>query len=443
MNAFMDTRYFELLPKVVPADRESVIRIRPLFQHSAFTGRPGLAVTYVRDDGGLPDGRVAGWAQFAPLPFSLEDGVLVVTCRFRGEGEHTFRVSCTENGQAKVLADFHVYSLAADWLALRPFKGDFHIHSHCSDGLEAPAYVAASCRRIGLDFMALTDHHRYQPSLEAMAAMAALPTDLRCYPGEEVHAPGNPVHVVNFGGSFSVNERFQDEAAFRREVAAYAEKLDGLAEPARYETAASEWCFDQIRAGGGVSIYCHPYWRPEQRYYVSEATNDAVLDRQRFDALEVIGGFYRHEQEANALAVARYQELRAAGRRIPVIGVSDAHGCDRDLFGWYYTIVLAPSVAFADLAAGIRGMASVAVEAVPGEFPRVVGPFRLVRYVYFLLREFYPVHDARCAEEGALLLAHLAGDAQAKARLAALQGRVPDLFRSCWAGGDGQVAAAR
>ena len=51
----MDTRYFELLPKVVPADRESVIRIRPLFQHSAFTGRTGLAVAYVRDDGGLPD----------------------------------------------------------------------------------------------------------------------------------------------------------------------------------------------------------------------------------------------------------------------------------------------------------------------------------------------------------------------------------------------------
>ena len=429
----MDRRYFDLFPKVIPADSESVIRIRPLFQHSAFTERTGLAVTYVRDDGGLPDGSIAGWAQFAPLPFTIEDGVLILTCLFRGEGEHTLRVTCTEKNQTRVLGNFHLYSLAQDWLALRPFKGDFHIHSNCSDGLESPAYVAASCRRIGLDFMALTDHRSYQPSLDAMAAMSALSTDLRCYPGEEVHAPGNPVHLVNFGGSFSVNKRFKDEAGYRSEVATYAEKLAGLPEPARYETASSEWCFDQIRSGGGVSIYCHPYWRPEERYYVSEATNDAILARQRFDALEVIGGFHRYEQESNALAVARYQEARAAGRRIPVIGVSDAHGCDIDLFGWYYTIILAPSVAFPDLAAGIRDLNSVAVEAVPGEFPRLVGPFRLVRYVYFLLREFYPLHDALCATEGALLLEHLAGAAEAKARLAALKGQVPALFTKYWA----------
>lgn len=431
----MASSNFDFFPMVVPADRESVIRIRPVMEPDAFTGRIGLAVGYIRDDGSLLEGRIAGWGRFDPVPFTFEDGDLVLSCLFRGECEHTLRVTCTENGQAKVLGDFHLYSLAPDWLALRPFKGDFHIHSKSSDGLETPAYVAASCRRIGLDFMALTDHHRYEPSLEAMAAMGALPTDLRCYPGEEVHAPGNPVHVINFGGSFSVTERFKDEAAYRREVATYSEQLPGLSEPARFETAASEWCFDQIRAGGGVSIYSHPYWRPEQRYYVCEATNEAILDRQRFDALEVIGGFERYEREGNALAVARYQEARAAGRKVPIVGVSDAHGCDRTLFGWYYTIVLAPSVAFPDLAAGIRGLNSVAVEAVAGEFPRVVGPFRLVRYVHFLMREFYSLHDALCAEEGALLLAHLAGDGQAKSRLAALQGQVPALFQKYWAGG--------
>ena len=44
------------------------------------------------------------------------------------------------------------------------------MHSHYSDGQESPAYVAAACRREGLDFMALTDHGQYKPSLEAQQA---------------------------------------------------------------------------------------------------------------------------------------------------------------------------------------------------------------------------------------------------------------------------------
>ena len=46
-----------------------------------------------------------------------------------------------------------VYSLAPDLLALRPLRGDFHMHSTCSDGKQPPAHVAARCRQIGLDFM--------------------------------------------------------------------------------------------------------------------------------------------------------------------------------------------------------------------------------------------------------------------------------------------------
>ena len=89
-------------------------------------------------------------------------------------------------------------------LSLSPYKGDLHIHSNRSDGREPPAHVAARCRQIGLDFVALTDHHQYAPSLEAIAAFTAAPVDLALYPGEEVHAPGNPIHIVNFGGRFSV-----------------------------------------------------------------------------------------------------------------------------------------------------------------------------------------------------------------------------------------------
>lgn len=431
----MDSSYFDIWPKVVRADRETTITIKPLFRHSEFKSGEQLKVRYVRDDGNVDGGGCEPWVAFTEIPFEQDGGMLRIKHFFAGENEHTFRLVAVDQEQKeKLIANLHVFSLKADLFELRPFKGDFHLHSFCSDGLESPAYVAASTRKVGMDFMALTDHHRYEPSLEAIAAMEKLPTDLRCYPGEEVHCPNSPVHVVNFGGAFSLNNIFRnDEERFRTETSVYEEKLSSDIHPSlRYQIAAAEWSFDQIRSGGGVSIYCHPYWRPEERYYVHSKVNDTIIDRQRFDALEVIGGFYRHQMESNALAVAHYQEARAKGQKIPVVGVSDSHGCDRDLFGWYYTVVLAHSVEFKDIAEGISSLNSVAVEAVEGEFPRVVGPFRQVRYIYFLLREYFPLHDKLCREEGGALLDVLSGDTTAEKRLAGLKGRVPALLDKYW-----------
>jgi len=89
-----------------------------------------------------------------------------------------------------------------------------------------------------LDFLAITDHHRYAPSIEAIDAYAGLPIDLRLYPGEEVHPPENPVHMVNFGGSFSVNDLFSSET-YRVEVQEIAESLSNfLSDNERYAYAS-------------------------------------------------------------------------------------------------------------------------------------------------------------------------------------------------------------
>jgi hypothetical protein len=131
--------------------------------------------------------------------------------------------------------------------------------------------------------------------------------------------------------------------------------------------------------------------------------------------------------------VARYHEERARGKRIPIVGVSDSHGCDpEDLFGWYYTIVFAPSNDLPALVGAIKDLFSVAVEALPGQPARAYGPYRLVRYAQFLLRELFPRHDALCAEEGRLMLAHAAGEAQDNA-LASLRGRTQALYQHGWA----------
>lgn len=425
-----EVRFFEVTPRVVPAGRESEIVVRPLYEHCRI--EPGEAME-VRC---FPCEELGAGPVPRPIDARLEEGALRVRGVFEAEQEHVILVETAREGRRVVVGDFRVYSLEADLYARRPYRGDLHMHSCRSDGREAPAYVAACCRRIGLDFMALTDHRRYEPSLEAMRAYEGVPIDLRLYPGEEVHPPANPVHMVNFGGSFSVNALFGDRERYEAGVRAVLERL-GDPPPGvdAYQYASCVWCFERIREGGGLGIFCHPYWFTNHRYEPAGALTSHLLREQPYGALEVIGGYHLYETESNALQVARYHEERAAGRRIPIVGVSDAHGCERgELFGWYWTLVFARRCELADLIDAITDLHSVAVEALPGQAPRAHGPFRLAKYAQFLLREVLPLHDALCEEEGRLMLAHVAGDGGAAERLAALRGQAARLMERLLAG---------
>ena len=415
---------FLFSPRIVQTGRPAVVNIRPLFEHAVLPAEAKVEVTLCERDTRRQEA----------LEVRRADGGLEVTFTPDREQEIILVVSSSREGGPARREEFPVYALAPDLFSMRPWKGDFHIHSNRSDGRESPPYVAAACRQIGLDFMALTDHRAYQPSLDAHAAFSGLPIDLRIYPGEEVHPPDNPVHIVNFGGSFSVNALFAERTTYDQEIDWLAKQTNpALTDEERRQFASCAWTFEQIRRGGGIGILCHPYWIVGDAYNISEALQDALFAEGSFDALELIGGFYRHQMESNALAVARWQQERAAGRDVPVVGVSDAHGCERgELFGWYYSIVFAATLEFADLGQAIRAGQCVAVEAVEGEFPRLFGSFRLVKLAYFLLREIFPLHDELCVEEGRLMRHFAGGDTTAAGALAPLQGRVGALYDRLW-----------
>ena len=73
---------------------------------------------------------------------------------------------------------------------------DLHCHSTVSDGLLAPAAVAARAKKNGVDLWALTDHDELSGIALARAAAAAL--DLRYVPGVEISITwaGQTVHIV-------------------------------------------------------------------------------------------------------------------------------------------------------------------------------------------------------------------------------------------------------
>jgi hypothetical protein len=414
------SRFFDIRPRVVRADAESTVTVRPLYDQVMLDpSRSYTAVIYPAEHYGAPHGDALA------ARLVQQDGLLRITHHFAGEQEHILEV-LDPDAEDQVVLRVLLYSVAADLFDCRPLKGDLHMHSHHSDGRESPAFVAASCRRIGLDFMALTDHGQYAPALEAQQAFAGVAHDLLICPGEEVHPPDNSVHMVNFGGSFSVNEEIAAERpAYDAAVATAASALPDVEQDAvRQQLASCSWVFQRIRAGGGLGIFCHPYWHVRQGYTPAGDVTAALFAHKPFDAYEVIGGYGRDAVDSNTLQVARYHEERARGNEFAIVGVSDAHGChNSDLFGWYYTLVFAAGSSQEAIIAAIRAGRSVAVESIPGEATRAYGPLRLVQYALFVLGELMPVHDELCAEEGRQMLAHAAGDPAAAVALEALRGQ--------------------
>lgn len=422
--------YYDVTPRIFPVGAESTITIQPLYDHRRFDKDTEYQTAFLPAGGYADQTRQRETPRIKTQPV---DDRITVNCSFPSEQEYVLVLEKVKDGVTTCLAEFHLYALDSDLFELRPFKGDTHMHTCYSDGIESPAFVAANCRKIGLDFIAITDHRQYKPSLEAIDTFKDIDTDMELYPGEEVHPPDNPVHIVNFGGDFSVNELFKTDS-YMAEVKVLESELDCIPQGIDpYTYASCVWCYNKIREGNGLGVFCHPYWFCTHQYDVPEKLTDMLLETQPYDALEIIGGFFKYQVESNTLAVARYHEERSKGKRIPIVGASDSHGtAESDLFGWYYTIVLAESPKRDDIIKGIKNLHSVAVESIPDEATRAYGPFRLVKYTQFLIRDIFPLHDALCAEEGRLMFAWITGDQSAKTHMAEWKGKVAELYNRLW-----------
>lgn len=418
--------YYDLLPRVVPCGRTVPLVVRPRDRHARFEDGKAVHVHVIPMEGGHLSFSPPGHPVVEVQP---TDGALHFEALFPTEQQYTLILCDNPDYWASSRRiSLQLYALQEDLLALRPLRGCTHAHSCHSDGVESPEMVAACYREIGFDFLAITDHHRYQPSLEAMDAYRGLAIDMTLLPGEEVHPPRNPIHIINFGGSFSVNDWIKTRPeAYEKEVAALQAGLQVPLGCEPYAIASCAWAFRKIREGGGIAILCHPNWTMNGAYNIPEAIYQYFLNHVDYDALELFNG--GNSPAENQLQLAAWYNTGVAVRP-PVLAADDAHGCVNGAwFNIAKTYVLAKSTKAEDIKAAIRQGLCVAAERFHGESSRVHGPLRLVKYFTFLESEYFPRHDALCREEGRLMLAHVAGEADAAARLAALTGQTGRLHR--------------
>ena len=438
--------YYRITPMIVPADAESEIRIEPLFAHAEFTPDPSrIVVQFFPWNGQMNETHYHSYDWIKESPEMIVDDwhfdgkAIVLKKRFYGEQEFNIQVlEKNENGTVKCKRNFHLYSLKPDLYERRPFRGDIHIHTTGSDGKEEPRYTAARFRELGMDFASISDHRNYAPSIEALEYWKELNPDYKLFPCEEVHAPGCIVHVLNFGGKYSVHKMsYEREDEYRREVAELSKELPAdFSDESKFAVSSAEWVFREVKKAGGLAVFCHPYWYTEQ-YVVNSQVTDTIFKKRNFDAFELLGGFYRTQVGSNNLQVIRYYEERAKGNIFPVTGSDDCHATDRfdmeenkinsknaELTGWCSTLVFAKSCEYQDVADAIRAGYSVAMERIEGEMPRCFSDIRLAQYAIFLQKWYFPMHDVLCASEGALMLRVLAGDTFAREALKSLHGSI-------------------
>lgn len=440
---------YAIFPKVARTGENTRVHIRPLGRHAAFEAGRRYAVNII------PMGE-RGQAPFHPFspfhPYAEAHGMrelsrseaaakrvfravevtadadgLVFDWRFPSEQEYVIEVLRAEDERR--VAALRVYAVREDLYGLLPLKGNMHTHSFRSDGREAPEIVAAVYRKAGYDYIALTDHGQYAPSLEAIRAYDGAPIDMRLYPGEEVHAPDNNIHIINFGGESSVNDWMRENPLEYYRQCEDRRAALGLDDSfTAFEYASSQWVFDQIRARGGMAILAHPNWIWCDAYNIRTEIYERFLREGGYDALELLNG--GNTPEENEMQVNLWQEGRAKGSAAIATGSDDSHGAiNGQWFDIAWTYVLAETNDRDAIIGAIRARRCVAALRYHGESTHYYGDARMTAYFGFLDREYFPLHDELCVEEGRLMKAWVCGDPDAKARLAQLRGQTLRLAR--------------
>ena len=422
-NKNRSVSYYRVIPMTVRVGVPQTVTVYPLGKTKSFNDNLDYTVkfipmeaydyTWVNTD--APD--------YDTVTVHPVNGVISVTYNFESEQQWVISIAPTipQTPQPKI-PDFQIYALNDDLYALNPYMGDLHVHSARSDGKEDPVIVAANYRKEGFDFFALTDHHKWEPSKEMIDAYADIPLGIKMFNGEEVHIPHGWIHIVNFGGKYSVNSLYRsDSERYDREIREMAKGLNTPKGVNAVEFAYRKWTVDEIRRAGGLAIATHPNWITRQVYNMSDRMLDYVFETDTYDAFELIGGQSSHE---NNMQIAFYHEQRAIGRNIPIVGSSDSHGTDpASWFGVGRTVVFSKDTELDSLCDAIKNGYSVAIEQQYGEDERVYGSYRMVKYARFLLDYYFPSHNELCVEEGILMREYALGNEEAGNSLRSLADR--------------------
>ena len=192
-------------------------------------------------------------------------------------------------------------------------KGGLHCHTTRSDGKGTPAEVMARHKECGYDFLAITDHRRYNfknyapeldlliiPGMEFDNGRIPCENGLRCF------------HTVCIGPSKEDGNGFeQSDEAIPSAIA--------------YNQEAYQPYLDEIHAKKNLTVYCHPEWSGTSAKYFDKMCGNFAME------IWNSGCVMECDMDCDA---PYWDELLGQGIKIYGVATDDGHGMDQHCHGW-------------------------------------------------------------------------------------------------------------
>ena len=188
-------------------------------------------------------------------------------------------------------------------------KGALHCHTTRSDGKGTPEEVIRMHYEHGYDFMALTDHRKYNYANYATVPMTIIPgmeMD-RNLPGPGIHCH----HIVSIGPAKADGNGFDQDQTFESAKQQTPEEIQPM--------------LDWLHENGNMTIYCHPEWS-------GTPARDFEMLRGNF-AMEIWNSGCAIEDRVDTNA-AYWDELLMQGQKIFGVATDDGHAMHQHCNGW-------------------------------------------------------------------------------------------------------------
>lgn len=148
-----------------------------------------------------------------------KEGYLKFRIPLHTKGEYLIDIYNEENKET-ILTTQYIFAASSDLAKKRAYKGDLHIHTTYSDGKKSPLYMAIIGKKLGFDFISITDHDKYYPSLEAIRKAKKMNLNLLIFPGEEVSVYGENekgMHLLSLCASSGISSYKNNSGLYEKE----------------------------------------------------------------------------------------------------------------------------------------------------------------------------------------------------------------------------------
>jgi hypothetical protein len=331
------------------------------------------------------------------VSYKIEKNNIFLTYEMPYVGEFIVRVHFKYKESKTVC----LYCLDENMSNLKPLKGDLHMHSVYSDGKATPFAMSLASLEAGMDFISITDHDNYEGSQKAIKRVEKCNIDLLVLAGEEVSvgkkdmvvSAGNG-HILSINANKSIENQRKNSKKYEIELQKIAkelekENIDKSINPLHY--ARNIWVLNKIKEANGISILSHPNWMyHEEKYHLHQAIYKEMLKNSQLDGVEIMGEV--KIEERNNMAYLTTLQTKNRHKYLAPTSNTDAHDIDHDI-GKRFTILFAKEKTTSSIVDAIKdGFTCAVLKRDNGEH-QFIAKDELAQYAYFLIREYYPIHN--------------------------------------------------